>query len=67
MAGTHPIQARWGENIPYFAPLAAAPINSYDPMLAATKAKPVVVASKERPERKKSSLLWTFFLVRIPM
>ena len=40
--------------MPYWAPLAAMPRISSAPRLAATKARPVIQAGSERPDRKKS-------------
>ena len=67
MAGTQPIQLSWVANIPYLAPVAEAPISSNDPMFAATYARPVVIAGRERPDRKKSSPLWTDPRTRRPI
>ena len=44
--------------MPYLALLAAMPITSSAPRLADMKASPVIQPGIERPERKKSSLVF---------
>ncbi len=45
--------------MPYWAPFAAMPRISIAPRFAATKARPVIQAGSERPDRKKSSPVLT--------
>lgn len=54
-----PIQYQWTTETPYCAPVAAMPRISVAPRLAATNARPVTQAGRERPERKKSRLVFT--------
>ena len=44
--------------MPYLAPEAAMPITSCAPRLAERNARPAIQAGIERPERKKSSLVF---------
>jgi len=53
--------------MPYLAPLAPIPITSCAPRLADRNASPVIHAGIERPERKKSVLVFIYFLSRKPM
>lgn len=67
MAGMAPIQYQWTTATPYCAPVAAMPRISVAPRFAATKARPVTQAGSERPERKKSRLVFTLALAANPM
>jgi hypothetical protein len=44
--------------MPYFAPLAPMPITSWAPRLAEMNASPVIHAGIDRPDRKKSVLVF---------
>ena len=44
--------------MPYFAPEAAMPITSWAPRLAEMNARPATQAGIERPDRKKSVLVF---------
>lgn len=59
MAGMAPTQYQCTVYAPYCAPFAAMPRISVAPRLAATNARPVTQAGRERPERKKSRLVLT--------
>ena len=52
MAGMAPIQKKCVAATPYCAPLADWPSTSSAPRLAEMKARPVIQAGSERPERK---------------
>ena len=53
--------------IPYLAPDAPMPITSWAPKLAEMKASPVIHAGIERPERKKSVLVFVDRFKATPM
>jgi hypothetical protein len=53
--------------MPYFAPLAVMPTSSRAPRFAEMKARPVIQAGIDRPERKKSSLDFMYFFKVQPM
>ena len=53
--------------MPYLAPLAPMPMTSWAPRLAERKAKPVIQAGIERPDRKKSVLVFMYFLSTTPI
>ena len=53
--------------MPYFAPEAAIPIISCAPRLAERNASPAIQAGSERPERKKSSLVFVWRRSATPM
>ena len=53
--------------MPYFAPLAPIPMTSFAPRLAETKASAAIHAGMDRPERKKSVLVFMNRLSAYPM
>ncbi len=53
--------------MPYLAPEAAMPITSWAPRLAERNASPAIQVGMDRPERKKSSLLFTYRRSTTPM
>ena len=67
MAGIAPIQYQCTTATPYCAPVADMPRISVAPRLAATNASPVTQAGRERPERKKSRLVFTLARAAKPM
>ena len=67
MAGMAPIQYQCTVYAPYWALLAAMPRISVAARLAEMKARPVIQAGSERPERKKSRLVFTDLRAAKPM
>ena len=53
--------------MPYFAPLAPMPITSWAPRLAEMNARPVIQAGIDRPDRKKSVLVFAYRFSTNPM
>ena len=53
--------------MPYLAPLAPIPITSWAPRFAEMKASPVIQAGMDRPDRKKSVLVFAKFFRTTPI